>query len=71
MRAVLETRGRLGFNAKYLIHMGEEIGSPGLREICMDNCELFSGDLFHGVRWTKAINSEANRLSRRARWPFD
>jgi acetylornithine deacetylase/succinyl-diaminopimelate desuccinylase-like protein len=46
MRAVLETRGRLGFNAKYLIDMGEEIGSPGLREICMDNCELFSGDLF-------------------------
>jgi acetylornithine deacetylase/succinyl-diaminopimelate desuccinylase-like protein len=34
MRAVLETRGRLGFNAKYLIEMGEETGSPGLRELC-------------------------------------
>src|SRR5271155_3646612 len=27
--AVLQTRGRLGFNAKFLIEMGEEIGSPG------------------------------------------
>ena len=32
LEAVLETRGRLGFNAKYLIEMGEEVGSPGLRE---------------------------------------
>ena len=32
--AVLKTRGRLGFNAKWLIEMGEEIGSPGLRELC-------------------------------------
>ena len=29
---VLAERGRLGFNAKYLIEMGEETGSPGLRE---------------------------------------
>lgn len=29
LKAVLETRGRLGFNAKYLIEMGEERGSPG------------------------------------------
>ncbi len=34
LRAVLTTRGRLGFNAKYLIEMGEETGSPGLREVC-------------------------------------
>ena len=27
---VLQTRGRLGFNAKFLIETGEEIGSPGL-----------------------------------------
>ena len=27
------TRGRLGFNAKFLIEMGEETGSPGLREL--------------------------------------
>lgn len=34
MRSVLATRGKLGFNAKYLIEMGEETGSPGLRELC-------------------------------------
>lgn len=45
LRAVLDTRGKLGFNAKYLIEMGEEIGSPGLREICAQERELFRADL--------------------------
>ena len=27
-------RGRLGFNSVFLIETGEEIGSPGLREVC-------------------------------------
>ena len=45
MEAVLQTRGRLGFNARYLIEMGEEMGSPGLRELCGDNRELFRADL--------------------------
>ena len=31
---LLEARGRLGFNAKVLIEMGEEVGSPGLRKVC-------------------------------------
>ena len=34
MANVLAARGKLGFNAKYLIEMGEETGSPGLRELC-------------------------------------
>jgi acetylornithine deacetylase/succinyl-diaminopimelate desuccinylase-like protein len=45
LRAVLQTRGSLGFNAKYLIEMGEEMGSPGLRELCHENKELFAADL--------------------------
>ncbi len=45
MRSVLETRGRLGFNAKYLIEMGEETGSTGLRDICSERKELFKADL--------------------------
>jgi acetylornithine deacetylase/succinyl-diaminopimelate desuccinylase-like protein len=45
LRCVLETRGRLGFNAKYLIEMGEEMGSPGLREICAEHAALISADL--------------------------
>jgi acetylornithine deacetylase/succinyl-diaminopimelate desuccinylase-like protein len=42
---VIEARGRLGFNAKYLIEMGEETGSPGLRELCAQNKALFAADL--------------------------
>ncbi|MGH6608821.1 MAG: M20 family metallopeptidase [Burkholderiaceae bacterium] len=42
---VLAERGRLGFNAKYLIEMGEETGSQGLREVCEANKQLFSADL--------------------------
>jgi acetylornithine deacetylase/succinyl-diaminopimelate desuccinylase-like protein len=34
LAAVLAERGRLGFNAKLLIEMGEEVGSIGLRELC-------------------------------------
>ena len=40
LRLVLETRGKLGFNAKYLIEMGEETGSMGLRELCA--CLLYT-----------------------------
>jgi acetylornithine deacetylase/succinyl-diaminopimelate desuccinylase-like protein len=32
--AVLQERGRLGFNVKFLIEMSEEHGSVGLRELC-------------------------------------
>ena len=34
LAAVLAERGRLGFNVKLLIEMGEEVGSAGLRELC-------------------------------------
>src|SRR5262249_25172186 len=30
-------RGRLGFNVKILIEMGEEVGSAGLRELCAEH----------------------------------
>ncbi|MDB5889319.1 MAG: putative peptidase [Polaromonas sp.] len=45
LRAVLKTRGRLGFNAKYLIEMGEETGSGGLRELCAEHAQRFAADL--------------------------
>lgn len=45
MQVVLKERGKLGFNAKYVIEMGEETGSPGLRELCEENRELFAADL--------------------------
>jgi acetylornithine deacetylase/succinyl-diaminopimelate desuccinylase-like protein len=43
--ALLETRGRLGFNAKVLIEFGEEIGSPGLRELCARHGGRFAADV--------------------------
>jgi acetylornithine deacetylase/succinyl-diaminopimelate desuccinylase-like protein len=43
--AVLETRGRLGFNLKVLIETGEEIGSPGLREVCAQNAAAMKADV--------------------------
>ena len=45
LQSVLQTRGSLGFNAKYLIEMGEEMGSPGLRELCEAEQELLAADL--------------------------
>lgn len=45
LAAVLATRGRLGFNAKYLIEMGEELGSPGLRAIATREKAAFAADV--------------------------
>ncbi|HUG25920.1 M20 family metallopeptidase [Piscinibacter sp.] len=45
LASVLQTRGRLGFNAKYLIEMGEETGSPGLRELCEAHRARLRADL--------------------------
>ena len=42
---VLDARGRLGFNAKILIEMGEEIGSPGLRAACERNADALRADV--------------------------
>ena len=55
LAAVLATRGRLGFNIKYLIEMGEEMGSPGLRELCVEHRALLAADLL--------IASDGPRLS--------
>jgi len=43
---VIETRGKLGFNAKILIETGEEIGSPGLGVFCQQHAEKLATDLF-------------------------
>ena len=37
--------GRLGFNAKLLIEMGEEVGSPGLRQICETRAPTLRADV--------------------------
>jgi acetylornithine deacetylase/succinyl-diaminopimelate desuccinylase-like protein len=45
LRGVLAERGRLGFNARFLIETGEEIGSPGLHEICESHKHRLAADL--------------------------
>ena len=54
--AVLQARGRLGFNAKWLIEMGEEVGSPGLHAVCRANRDLLAADAL--------IASDGPRLNR-------
>src|ERR1700733_15111179 len=47
LRAGREARGgRLGFNAKFIIETGEEIGSPDLRGVCESLRDELSADLF-------------------------
>jgi len=48
LAAVLATRptGQLGFNAKILIEMGEEAGSPGIHELVRSQHAALSADLF-------------------------
>ncbi|BAN47244.1 M20 family metallopeptidase [Metapseudomonas resinovorans] len=44
---VIRVRGsRLGFNLKLLLEMGEEAGSPGLREFCEAQRDALAADLF-------------------------
>ena len=53
--AVIAERGSLGFNAKFLLETGEEIGSPGLAEFCADESERLRADVL--------IASDGPRLS--------
>jgi len=46
LRQVLAVRGSLGFNAKFMIEMGEENGSPGIFEVVEANIDKFSADVF-------------------------
>lgn len=45
LAAVFDARGRLGFNAKVLFEMGEEVGSPGLDALCANLRERLAADL--------------------------
>ncbi len=38
--------GKLGFNVKLLLEMGEEDGSPGLRAFCEEHSEALAADIF-------------------------
>ena len=53
--SVLQTRGQLGFNAKWLFEVGEEVASPGLHRFCETHRELLAADVL--------ICSDGPRLS--------
>jgi len=48
LEAVLKEKGSLGFNTKVLIEIGEEMGSPGLHEVCARHKELLQADVLIG-----------------------
>lgn len=54
--SVIEARGSLGFNAKWLFEVGEEVGSPGLHDFCRANKALLDADVL--------ICSDGPRLNR-------
>lgn len=44
---VLAARGgKLGYNVKLIMEMGEEVGSPGLKEICAAHAQRLAADVF-------------------------
>ncbi len=45
MAAALAARGKLGFNVKFLIETGEEVGSPGLKDFVLKYKDLLKADV--------------------------
>jgi acetylornithine deacetylase/succinyl-diaminopimelate desuccinylase-like protein len=72
LKAVFETRGRLGFNAKFLFEMGEERGSPGLRQICAAQRQRLKADLLIASDGPRLKDSQPTIfLGSRGSLPFD
>ncbi|MCB1511052.1 MAG: M20/M25/M40 family metallo-hydrolase [Hyphomicrobiaceae bacterium] len=60
IEAILKTRGKLGFNHKFLIEMGEENGSKGLAEIVAANKADFATDAFFASDGPRTEMSKPN-----------
>jgi acetylornithine deacetylase/succinyl-diaminopimelate desuccinylase-like protein len=73
LAAVLEERSRLGFNCKFLIEMGEEVGSAGLHELCEQHRDdLFKADVLIGSDGPRNAPSEPTIfLGARGTFPFE
>jgi len=72
LRAVLQERGSLGFNAKVLIETGEEVGSPGLGDFLMQHQESCAADVFIGLDGPRQTTSVPElRLGARGGIAFD
>lgn len=72
LKAVLDTRGKLGFNTKFLLEMGEERGSPGLRQICANERERLKADLLIASDGPRLKDTQPTIfLGSRGSLPFD
>lgn len=60
LEAVMETRGKLGFNSKIVIEQGEENGSKGLREVIVENRDDFRADAFFSSDGPRAEITKPN-----------
>jgi acetylornithine deacetylase/succinyl-diaminopimelate desuccinylase-like protein len=57
LATVIAERGRLGFNAKFMLETGEELSSPGLKAFCEQHSERLKADVL--------IASDGPRVSAR------
>src|SRR5580704_5136285 len=73
LAAVLEERGALGFNCKVLIEMAEEVGSAGLRELCVQHRDdLLKADVLIGSDGPRIAPGEPTIfLGARGGYPID
>ena len=55
LATVIQERGKLGFNSKFVIETGEEVGSPGLQQFCATESRRLKADVL--------IASDGPRLS--------
>lgn len=60
LEAVIETRGKLGFNSKVVIEQGEENGSKGFSEVIANNRAEFAADAFFASDGPRANIAEPN-----------
>ena len=60
LRSILQTRGSLEFNSKFILEMGEERGSRGLRQLVAENSESFSADTFFASDGPRVSVNQAN-----------
>ena len=67
LATVIAERGRLGFNAKFLIETGEEVGSPGLAGVLRARTHAAQGRRADRLRRPAPVGAAADDLSRLAR----
>jgi len=60
VKSVIETRGQLGFNHKFIIEMGEENGSKGFMELVAAEKDDFAADVYFASDGPRADMSRPN-----------